>query len=352
MATDVSSEYTGWRLIVFISVFTPLQIIIVGLRYYARALTKFHYDLGDILVGVALLTQFVSAALGLGAAIQAGVGYHITFLEHNEPEKTTLFFKYLVAISTWYFATISIAKLAVCQLYRTLFPQRPVFIVLCVVTAILVGTSLATVILILAACKPFSANWAPQEVQMIHCLNKEAVFVWGTLPNIITDVVLLAIPLPIVWKLHASTRLRLALTVTFVIGSIGLVASILRFYSFYNTNSFIDATFNATELIVWTIAEPGIYLISASLLVLRPLLDKLSTKLPSTNRSRVSRPHVSARASFDPFSPNNERSITLVGMGAQHGFRQLDDERQSSNSQEAGKGIVVVTDIEQSWKSV
>lgn len=59
----------------------------------------------------------------------------------------------------------------------------------------------------------------------------------------------------------------------------GLIASILRFVAFSNTNSFIDATFNAVELIIWTVAEPGIYLIAACLMTYRPLLEKFSPKM-------------------------------------------------------------------------
>jgi hypothetical protein len=52
------------------------------------------------------------------------------------------------------------------------------------------------------------------------------------------------------------------------------VTSILRFHTFLRTNSFHDATWEAVELIIWTITEPGIYLISACLLSYRPLLDR------------------------------------------------------------------------------
>lgn len=54
--------------------------------------------------------------------------------------------------------------------------------------------------------------------------------------------------------------------------SSGLIASILRFQTFRNTDSFTDSTYHAVELVIWTIAEPGIYLISACMLVYRPVL--------------------------------------------------------------------------------
>lgn len=55
----------------------------------------------------------------------------------------------------------------------------------------------------------------------------------------------------------------------------GLVFSIFRFVSFNKTNSFVDPTYNAVELLIWTLAEPGIYLLSACLVTYRPLLEKV-----------------------------------------------------------------------------
>jgi hypothetical protein len=129
------------------------------------------------------------------------------------------FFKYLVAISAWYTSTVSLGKLAICCFYRRLFPQKPVLIVVGATAAVLIGNSIASTIVILAACKPFSANWGPVEVQATHCINKEALFVWATLPNILTDAVLLAVPIPIVLRLHASNGLKVGLLATFLFGS-------------------------------------------------------------------------------------------------------------------------------------
>jgi hypothetical protein len=143
----------------------------------------------------------------------------VEYLEQTNPAAVVLFLKYLVAISAWYFATIWISKVAICLFFRRLFPQRPVQIITMVLAIVLVCTSIVCVIVDLIACKPFSANWAPPPEQAIFCLDKEAFFVWSTLPNIVTDVVMLVLPLPIIWRLHTSTQMKGALTVTFLIGS-------------------------------------------------------------------------------------------------------------------------------------
>ncbi|KAI1736252.1 hypothetical protein F4680DRAFT_262349 [Xylaria scruposa] len=274
-AVHASADYVGWKVEVFIGVFTPLTVLLVALRFYARSLTAARYGFEDWLVLFALLAQLLQTGVIIGSIKQGGVGLHLDYLEETQPEKITIFLKYLVAESIWYLATIWIAKLSICILYRRLFPGRWIYVVLCIVVFIMIGTSIGTVITLFVACRPFSANWGPPEVQQTHCIDKEPLFVWGTLPNVITDAVLLVIPLPVVWKLHMATNLKLALTGTFLIGGIGLVASILRLASFHNTHSFTDPAYNGAELQIWTLAEGGIYIISASLLVCRPLLEKI-----------------------------------------------------------------------------
>ncbi|KAI0483790.1 hypothetical protein F4859DRAFT_512428 [Xylaria cf. heliscus] len=270
MANDVlPSDYVGWRLYVFIGVFTPLQVGLVALRFYVRQFTARTYGWDDWLVSAAILGQLAMAGITIGSVKQGGVGYHIGYLAATNPEAIPNFFKYLLAISAWYLVIVNLPKLAILVVYRRLFPQKVVLYLLYGLGFVLIAAPFASLIAVLAACHPFSANWGSAEVQATYCINKEALFVWNSFPNIVTDVVMLIIPLPIVWRLQASIQLKLGLTVT------GLVASVLRFVAFSKTNSFTDATYNAVELIIWTLVEPGISIICVCVMMFRPLFEKV-----------------------------------------------------------------------------
>lgn len=151
----------------------------------------------------------------------------------------------------------------------------------------------------------------------------------------------------------------------------GLVTSILRFHTFFVTNSFTDGTYDAVELIIWTITEPGIYLISACLLTYRPLLERLgksrwfgSLKSSMQGSQKTSyaknRGADSERRSGNvPLRPLNKGSM---------GFTELHDEEYGGDvqigrsSSDFGKdhatdkqvrhdGITVTTEIQSSWLS-
>lgn len=84
---------------------------------------------------------------------------------------------------------------------------------------ILIAASIANTIVSLAACKPFEANYNPT-LPGAKCIDKEAFYIWTSLPNILTDVVMLVLPLPIVWRLQNTKRVKIALTFTFLVGSL------------------------------------------------------------------------------------------------------------------------------------
>ncbi|KAI0835423.1 hypothetical protein F5Y06DRAFT_134740 [Hypoxylon sp. FL0890] len=333
MSSDLTQpDYIGYRLEIFVGVFTAFEIAAVALRFYARTLTVRSFGADDWLVAASLLGQIVAGAVAIAAVKQGAIGYHVGYLAETNPGAITLLYKYMFALCVWYCATIGLSKLAICIMYRRLFPQRSVFIVLCVTAGILVGTPIATIIAGFAACRPFSANWAPPDVQAAQCIDKEELFVWSTFPHIVTDVILLILPLPIIWGLRIKTKLKAALTVIFLIGSLGLGTSILRFLTFNNTNAFTDAPYDAVELVTWTIAEPGVYLISACVMMYRPLLGKFNAGLLRTSYIGNSRPgaHYSRSSPVNYKSEDGldsgDRVIALQGRDGSGGFTHLLDE--------------------------
>lgn len=149
-----------------------------------------------------------------------GVGYHAGYLAETDPEKITTFWKFSLAVSTWYATTESLAKLAVCLLYkRIFFLQKPLHLIINITMAVLIGVSIAGGLAILFGCTPFETHWGSSEEQAEHCINTYMLFVWGSFPNIVTDAILLVVPIPTVWKLHASAGMRVGLVVTFLFGS-------------------------------------------------------------------------------------------------------------------------------------
>jgi len=156
----------------------------------------------------------------IGAVTNAGVGYHISYLQETSPEKLIVWGKYLVAIEFLYFGSVNIPKLAILALYRRLFePRRGTRMMVHLLIGALIGLTISTLIVATVACRPFAANW-DFTIPGAVCINKAAFFIWGSVPNIITDIIMLILPIRVIWNLQTTKRLKFGLIATFTVGSL------------------------------------------------------------------------------------------------------------------------------------
>ena len=140
------------------------------------------------------------------------------YLEETKPHLVSLCRKYVFAITIIYFGSVNLPKVAILSLYHRVFPRKNLRLAVWIIFAILVCLEISTVITGLAECTPFEANWNP-DLQGAHCINKLAFYRYGSIPNILTDIAMLILPLKAVWKLQTSTRLKIGLIATFTVGS-------------------------------------------------------------------------------------------------------------------------------------
>lgn len=59
-------EYIGYRMPVFVAIFTFVEVVVVAVRFYARSLTARRFAADDGLVIASLLGQFVAGGIALG----------------------------------------------------------------------------------------------------------------------------------------------------------------------------------------------------------------------------------------------------------------------------------------------
>jgi hypothetical protein len=78
--------------------------------------------------------------------------------------------------------------------------------------------------------RPIKAYWTfmPDDAQ--HCINEGANFVAASAINMLTDVLVVASPMPIVWKLHLPKKTRLAVIYLFSLGFLVCVVGAVRIY--------------------------------------------------------------------------------------------------------------------------
>jgi hypothetical protein len=69
-----------------------------------------------------------------------------------------------------------------------------------------------------ATCRPFRFNWELGTDVPQHCGNLALKFLLSAIFNLVLDVCILVLPMPMLWTLHMNTRKKLAISFVFGLG--------------------------------------------------------------------------------------------------------------------------------------
>ncbi|KAM5341226.1 hypothetical protein ACJ41O_015335 [Fusarium nematophilum] len=325
----------GWKLYIT----SLVMIITAGLFVIARCSTRFWmHKLGwdDAAVVVSLLSSIIVSAC-MQLAIQNGYGMHKADLTKDEL-RTAL--KMFFIAQTPYKATVCLNKVAAILLYLRLFVTRSFRMVCFVVMGIIVGWSIGGIGATIWQCVPIEAAW--NKSVEATCIDSNKFWVAYAVMNILTDIMVLALPIAPIMSLQMNMRERLMLCCVFLLGGFVTITSILRTTSVQNSlKNKEDITYNFIERGMWTLIEANLGIISACLPVLKRPLGKLfprvfgSTKKSSAyftgagdNSKGYNLSNISAHASHPGFWRGATRSHQVTSIsGPEAIMRRKSDER-------------------------
>lgn len=86
---------------------------------------------------------------------------------------------------------------------------------------IMVGSALAFSIPMAVEVPPLMLEETGPPVEYhAHWVNPQPTAVWIGIPHVVTDLVMLALPLPLIWRLHSDMWKKLGLMVVFLAGGL------------------------------------------------------------------------------------------------------------------------------------
>lgn len=202
--------------------------------------------------------------------IRQGFGKHIATLPIS---RWTVFFKYLYAFQILYVPAIILVKLSIIATQYRMFRVIQYRRILTACSVFVACLFISQLLVVIFSCIPVSNYWdtftlGPRCIDVVG-----AIRITGGI-NAATDFILLAMPIPILWKLRTGTQQKCILTFIFTIGLVVCAVSIVRLCQLENFNQ-ADITWSFVHPALWTAAEPSIGVVSACLPSLRPLFTKL-----------------------------------------------------------------------------
>ncbi|KAL2038945.1 hypothetical protein N7G274_008285 [Stereocaulon virgatum] len=303
-----------------IAIVTVIATTGVVLRFLSRRKSKAGLSYDDYTIIAALSFSYgLNISIILDTALY-GLGRHLPAVK---PTQLPNFQKTILVISIFYFTTSATTKASLILLS----------------TGIIVSYYISLFFTTIFQCVPVAAFW-DHTIKNPKCVDLSAFSLGSGIANLLTDVMVLCLPMPMVWSLHTNRTHKLILTGIFLLGFFVCAVSMVRLAISITTiasksqGKGFDSTWNSRDIIVWSSVEQSVGVLSACLPTLRPLLGdflSLSSRTAMTVKtgSGVKKPVVATDSTIRPVSPRRDWD-----------FKRLDEEAALVGQPQVQKGPV------------
>lgn len=157
-------------------------------------------------------------AISITGVLHAGIGYDhtIPIVQQYGMEPITLLLKLLIPLQILWVLSLTFSKISILSLYMRVFAVPIVKRVALGTMAIIVGWAIATVLAGFLICRPLALNW--DQTLEGSCGNQVASFQGTGVINLFTDIMVLVLPMPFLYKLNMALYKRLVLIGVFSVG--------------------------------------------------------------------------------------------------------------------------------------
>ncbi|KAJ2900399.1 hypothetical protein MKZ38_002456 [Zalerion maritima] len=159
------------------------------------------------------------------------------------------------------------AKLALLVFYYRLSPQLWFRWAIMATIVFVVGSSAGIFFSLIFACDPIAMSWdvaIPGE-----CINRTALYIATAVANIVSDLIILVLPVKVIIGLRITRQQKMGLLALFVIGSLTLVTSAVRASILPEMLTSADQTWVISYASLWIVVETNLFVICASIPTLR-----------------------------------------------------------------------------------
>ncbi|CAL5867485.1 uncharacterized protein PFLUO_LOCUS1704 [Penicillium psychrofluorescens] len=278
---DLSESHLGRNNAAVITTYI-LAALAVLLRFYARLKIQQAKIAADDWMIFASLLSVTGSLICTIIGGNYGLGKHVWAVPIlNVVEVVRILFIYVIL----YIANVPLIKLSIILFYRRIFGMTKLMWFCIFLT---VGYFVSCMIAFLVCCRPVSYYWTqyvdPSGGKCVY--NLYPFYIGNAAANVTTDVIILLVPIPMVWKLQMKSTQKLLISGIFMLGGFVCVASLIRIYFMTFLESSLDVTWTMGNVFIWSSVEPCIGIVCACLPTLQPLLRYTIARVFGTSRER------------------------------------------------------------------
>ncbi|KAL2285552.1 hypothetical protein FJTKL_08193 [Diaporthe vaccinii] len=273
LAGSLSQNAVGTATVVIESILLLLVFLSIGLRLWSRVLLQMRLEANDYLILVAAILMTSRYGVEMTTVIKCGQGLHQEYVKATAgSEMITLFLKLVYVLDLHWLTLVTLIKLSILHFYSVVFRKdlfaKVVYGVMAMVIAYWMGTFWADAFL----CDPPRKAW---EVAIPGtCGNSNMMYTAMASADLIIDIIVILLPMPILWTLQLRTSKKILLTAIFGLGFIIIGITCVRIKYMLELDP-TDITYTFAPLALIAAIVPLLGIINASLPTMRPALERI-----------------------------------------------------------------------------
>ncbi|OQE44646.1 hypothetical protein PENCOP_c002G04473 [Penicillium coprophilum] len=303
--------------------FSILAVLALCLRLLAHHIAHKKWILSDYFIIAAGVFAVGLQSISITGVIQGGIGYdHVPIIAGKYGIKPiTKLLQLIIPLQFLWVLSLSCTKVSILLLYLRIFPVTWVVRISWATIGVIIAWTVGTILAGCLICRPFAFNW-DQTIPGGSCGDQVTSFTVTGVINLVTDVVVLVTPMPLLYNLQMAMYKKVTFITIFGLGGFTCIISILRI-SILSTMDFTDITYSIPLANIFSGLEPCLAVILASIPMMRPLLGRSTytpevTARPSNRSLSLSkRSRSTGDSEFQPLKDDSSE-LCLRPIGPKH----------------------------------
>ncbi|KAK8022445.1 hypothetical protein PG993_013212 [Apiospora rasikravindrae] len=272
-----------WMIVTCVfTMFIPSAL--VAMRFVARSrFSNAPLDASDWCIALALVFVLALCIVDFFMVFRGGFTFDLKDIAVRfGPDALDTFFRCMAAWPLLWNCCVLTSKLSVLAMYQTLMPIPRMRLAVRVVGGFVILYNVCGFITGLVICQPYEKNYDWQGVVKGKCGDVKTYYEWLSAINVISDVIVLLLPLPFVYNLQLQLRKKIVLFLMFSVGFITCAVTIYR-QTLLPSLDATNPTGTGLLAFLFSTVEIGVAVSLACVPFLRPLFR--GTFGSSSNRS-------------------------------------------------------------------
>ncbi|KAI2832666.1 hypothetical protein CBS147345_1418 [Aspergillus niger] len=228
--------------------FMAFTSVVIALRVYVRTLLLRAWGADDVLMVIGtILTYGLSIASIVAAYYGVGKHYSDVHIEDQVP-----MFKCIWATRLLYVLGLCFIKLSLLWFYLRLETRRFMQWLVYSVIFIVLGVSISSFFVDTLSCIPPSKFW--NSTKSGHCMStasQQKFYEVNGILVIVMDILIWAVPIPMLWRVRISLRKKIAVLGVFSVGLLSIAAACVRYNTVLQLANNPDETYVLAASLNW-----------------------------------------------------------------------------------------------------